>query len=474
MIELRLTQQLRLNLELQIRQSQIFGESTDELLQTIDKELADNPMLELVSERRGPGGADRVGPGPVAPDRPDDDPGLAFDPRILRNAPRERSLVALENPEDRPFDRVPTPPLTLAEHLQAGLGLVVVDPGLRRLTAEVIGNLDEDGYLRDGLDEIAMRCEASVEDAARALAVVQSLDPPGVGARSLQECLLLQLRRDPSPHRLAIEIVERHWDDLLQSRIGRIALRAGLPRRRVEEAIEAVSRLDPRPGRPFGGAEVHYSTPDVAVCEVDGEWLVLVDDDGLPRLRPSRLYGAVLDGPPGDTRRWVKERLKAAEWFIRCIYRRQATLRRVTESIMRVQRPFLEGGIGRLRPLTLREVAEEVGVHESTVSRLARRKYVDTPHGVFELRRFFTHAVPTQDGAMVSVDSALSMVQAIVAGEDPAHPLSDAEISASLATRGLAIKRRTVAKYRDSLGIAKSNVRRRARGVTARRQPAPC
>jgi RNA polymerase sigma-54 factor len=207
---------------------------------------------------------------------------------------------------------------------------------------------------------------------------------------------------------------------------------------------------------------------------VNGEWLVLLEEDRLPPLRLSRLYGAVLDGPPDETRRWVKKHLMAAQLFIRCVHRRQAALRHVTESIMRVQRPFLEGGIARLRPLTLREVAEEVGVHESTVSRLARRKYVETPHGVFELRRFFTHAVPTQDGASESVDSALSMLKAIVAGEDPAHPLSDAEISAGLATRGLAIKRRTVAKYRDALGIAKSTLRRRAHGVTARRPPAPC
>jgi RNA polymerase sigma-54 factor len=450
----------------------IFRSSTEELLQTIDEELAVNPTLEIAGDQSDLGGPDRIGPGPDPASRLDGDPtGLGFDPRLLRSAPRERSLVALEHPEERRFDGLAAPPATLAEHLEANLRLAVSDPGLLRIATEIIGNLDEDGYLRDGLDEIAGRCGARVEDAERALAVVQDLDPPGVGARSLQECLLLQLRQDAAPDLLAIEIVERHWDDLVQSRVDRIALRVGQPRTRVEEALEEVGRLEPRPGRPFGAAETHYPRPDVVVREVSGEWLVLVEEGGLPPLRLSRLYGAVLDGPADETRRWVRERLRAGRWFIECVHRRQANLRRVTESIMRVQRPFLERGLAHLRPLSLREVAGDVGVSESTVSRMARRKYVETPHGVFELRRFFTHAVPARDGASVSVDSALAMLETIVAGEDPARPLSDADICARLATCGLAIKRRTVAKYRAALGIAKSPLRRR-QGAAARPAPA--
>ncbi len=467
MVDLRLrpglATQLRLfpNLQLQFT---LFRLSTEDLVRAIDDEVAGNPMLERVADRHDPADADQVGRGPAAPSsRLDEDPtGLGFDPRLLRHAPRERSLVALEEPEDRRFDGVPAPSPTLAAHLEADLRLALDDPGLRRLATEIIGNLDEDGYLRDGLDAIAARCGARIEDADRALAVVQGLDPPGVGARSLQECLLLQLRQAPAPNRLAIEIVEEHWDDLAQRRIDRIALRVGEPRSRVDQALEEVGHLEPRPGRSFGSAEISYPRPDVAVREVNGEWVVLLDDDRLPPLRLSRLYGAVLDGPPDDeAQSWVRKRLAAAKWFIWCVYRRQATLRRVTESIMRVQRPFLAHGIAHLRPLSLREVAGDVGVHESTVSRVACQKYVDTPHGVFELRRFFTHAVPTRDGIPVSVDSALSMIDSIVAGENPAHPLSDARICADLATRGLAVKRRTVAKYRDALGIPASSLRRR-------------
>ena len=453
-LQLRLTPNLRLMYDL-------FRRSTEELVEAIEAEVTANPILEKASDGSDPGEAERVRPEPTCPAWPGDD--LPFDPRMLRHAPLERSLVALEEPEEREFDGVAAPAPTLAAHLEAGLRLAVDDPGLRRLAMAVIGELDADGFLRDGLDSIAARCEVSVEDVQRALAIVQSLDPPGVGARSLQECLLLQLRQKPLPDPLAIEIVAQHWDGLVHGRVDRIAREVGQRRTRVEEALEELRHLDAHPGRAFGPAEVQYPRPDVVVREVDGEWLVLLDDRGLPPLRLSRLYGAVLNGPPDEAQCWVKERLRAATWFIRCIYRRQTTLRHVTESIMRVQRPFLEGGIAHLRPLSLREVAEDVGVCESTVSRLARQKYVETPHGLFELRRFFTHAVPTQHGAIVSVDSALSMLKAIVADEDPARPLSDVEITAGLAARGLAVKRRTVAKYRETLGVAKSSLRGRHR-----------
>ena len=187
--------------------------------------------------------------------------------------------------------------------------LTVNDPVLRQLALAIIGELDEDGYLREGLDEIAARGGVSVEDAQRALDAVQGLDPPGVGARSLQECLLLQLRQAPSPDPVAIEIVAQHWDDLLQARLDRIARDLGHPRARVDEALEDVRRLESRPGRAFGVADVQYPRPDVVVREVDGEWLVLLDDRGLPPLRLSRHYEGLLAGPSDEAQRWVKERL---------------------------------------------------------------------------------------------------------------------------------------------------------------------
>jgi RNA polymerase sigma-54 factor len=449
-----LTPELRLMYDL-------FRQSAEELLEAIENEVTANPVLEKAGDRSDPGDADRVSPEPTSRSSGDD---LSFDPRVLRQGPQERSLVALEKPEEREFNGVVAPPPTLAEHLEAGVRLAVYDPGLRQLALAIIGELDEDGYLREGLDEIAARCGVSAEDAERALETVQGLDPPGVAARSLQECLLLQLRQAPSPDPVAIEVVAQHWDDLLQGRLDRIARDVGQPRARVDVALEEVRRLDSRPGRAFSIADVQYLRPDVVVREVDGEWLVVLDDRWLPLLRLNRRYEALLDGPSDEAQRWVKARLRSARWFIRCIHRRQTTLRRVTECVMRVQRPFLEEGVAQLRPLSLRDVAEAVGVHESTISRLARQKYVDTPHGVFELRRFFTHAVPTQDGVAVSVDSALEMIKAMVAGEDPTRPLSDVEITAGLMVRGLAVKRRTVAKYRETLGIAKASVRRRRRG----------
>jgi RNA polymerase sigma-54 factor len=437
----------------------VYSQSTEELIKAIEEEMIANPVLENASDRSDPGAAEQLNPEPPLP--PADAAEWSLDPRMVWRGPAERSLVALEKPEEREFNGVVAPPPTLADHLATGVRLTVNDPRLRQLALAIVGELDDDGYLREPLDEIAARYGVSAEDALRALEAVQALDPPGVGARSLQECLLIQLRQAPVTDAVAIEIVGQHWDDLLEGRLDRIARAVGHPRARVDEALQAVRRLDSRPGRAFGVAEIQYARPDVTVRQVDGEWLVLVDDRALPPIRLSRRYAALLAGPSDEAKSWVKERVRSARWFIWCIQRRQATLRHVTETVMRLQRPFLEGGTAQLRPLSLRDVAGAVGVHESTVSRLARRKYVDTPHGIFELRRFFTHAVPTRDGFTVSVDAALEMIRTMIAGEDPAHPLTDVELTAAVAARGLAVKRRTVAKYRETLGIAKASVRRR-------------
>jgi len=455
---------------------QLLQLSTLELQDVVQKELLENPLLEEVTpDTPEPTDAPVTPDSPPAPtveqvteappttERQTDD--LPFDFNAVMSADddhEERSLVSQEDREDLPFENIVRTHLSLADHLEEQLRYASEDAAVRRIGAQIIGNLDEDGYLRAELEEIAQRCGATAEEVARVLELVQGFDPPGVAARSIQECLLLQLKRDPLPDPVSVEIIEAYFDDLSRRRYQDIARAMKLPVDRIMESVEEIMGLEPKPGRRFGGNDSRYIVPDVFVYKLGNDYTIVLNEDGIPRLRVNSLYRSLLRGAgSGDeAKQYVEQKLRSALWLIKSVDQRQRTLRKVTQSIVKFQREFLDRGLPHLRPLSLRDVGEDIGMHESTISRVTTNKYVETPQGLFELKFFFHSGIASGDGEMVSSVSVKKMIQDILAAEDSAKPQSDQEVAHALQKRGLTIARRTVAKYREELGILPSHQRR--------------
>ncbi len=456
---------------------QLLQLSTIELQEVVQKELLENPLLEEVAPETQDAPADGP-PTPEAPPAPTVEPlavetpmpterqtdDLPFDlTAVMFDDHEERSLVAQEEREELPFENMVRSVLSLADHLEEQLRFATEDPVDRRIGAEIIGNLDEDGYLRVELEEIAQRCSTAAPEVERVLTeVIQKFDPPGVAARTIQECLLLQLRSSPPLDPVSVEIVEQHFDDLSRRRYPDIARALKLPLDRIMESVEEIMGLEPKPGRRFGGGDSRYIVPDVFVYKVGGEYTVVLNEDGIPRLRVNSLYRSLLRSSGDEARQYVEQKLRSAVWLIKSVDQRQRTLRKVTQSIVKFQREFLDKGLPYLRPLSLRDVGEDVSMHESTISRVTTNKYVETPQGLFELKFFFHSGIASGDGEMVSSVSVKKMIQDLLAGEDASKPLSDQEVAVVLKGRGLTIARRTVAKYREELGILPSHQRRLA------------
>jgi RNA polymerase sigma-54 factor len=456
---------------------QLLQLSTLELQDVVQKELLENPLLEEVTPD-----TPETTDAPVTPDSPPaptveqvtteapptterQTDELPFDFNAVMSADddhEERSLVSQEDREDLPFENVVRTQVSLTDHLEEQLRFASEDAAVRRIGAQIIGNLDEDGYLRAELEEIAQRCGATAEEVARVLELVQGFDPPGVAARSIQECLLLQLKRDPLPDPVSVEIIEAYFDDLSRRRYQDIARAMKLPVDRVMESVEEIMGLEPKPGRRFGGNDSRYIVADVFVYKLGNDYTIVLNEDGIPRLRVNSLYRSLLRGAGSgdDAKQYVEQKLRSAMWLIKSVDQRQRTLRKVTQSIVKFQREFLDRGLPHLRPLSLRDVGEDIGMHESTISRVTTNKYVDTPQGLFELKFFFHSGIASGDGEMVSSVSVKKMIQDILAAEDPAKPQSDQEVAQALQKRGLTIARRTVAKYREELGILPSHQRR--------------
>ena len=261
---------------------------------------------------------------------------------------------------------------------------------------------------------------------------------------------------------MSVEIVEQYFDDLSRRRYPDIARAMKLPLDRIMESVEEIMRLEPKPGRRFGVTDSRYIIPDVGVYKLGGEYLVVLNEDGIPRLRVNSLYRSLLRSSGDEARQYVEQKLRSAVWLIKSVDQRQRTLRKVTTSIAKFQREFLDKGLAYLRPLSLRDVGEDIGMHESTISRVTTNKYVETPQGLFELKFFFHSGIASGDGAMVSSVSVKKMIQDLLANEDGSKPLSDQEVAQILKGRGLTIARRTVAKYREELGLLPSHQRRLA------------
>jgi RNA polymerase sigma-54 factor len=461
---------------------QLLQLSTLELEQVVRKELEENPLLEEVAEETqdvdaeaqpaAEAGTTELAPTPAATEpvsketstvdgeRADE---LPFDlTSAVFDEPDERTPVSMEEREDLPFENLGRSGTSLDEYLNEQLRLATDDPRTVAIGEAIIGNLDDDGYLRADVEEIAVGMGASPDEVEKVLRLVQGFDPTGVAARSVQECLLLQLTADAEPDPVSVEIVEKHFEDLERRRYPDIARALKLSLDRVMESIEEIQSLEPKPGRRFSTSDQRYIAPDVSIHKLGDDYVVVLNEEGIPRLRVNALYRSLLRRSSDEAKQYVEQKLRSAVWLIKSVEQRQRTLRKVTQSLVKFQRDFLDKGVAFLRPLALRDVGEDIGMHESTISRVTTNKYVETPQGLFELKYFFHSGIASDTGEMVSSVSIKKKIRDMVAAEEATKPLSDQDVALVLRGQGLTIARRTVAKYREELGIMPSHQRRLA------------
>ena len=335
-----------------------------------------------------------------------------------------------------------------------------------KLTDFIVGNLNGHGFLEAEVADIAAYGECTEGEAEAALWLVQSLDPPGVGARDIRESLLLQLDRKGLDETLAYRVIRDHMNLLQTKNYAQMAKETGTSVRLVKEAVKTIGDLIPYPGNEYSDEQTNYVSPDVYVYKIDDEFVIQLNDDGLPNLQVSDEYLALLkkkNSMNSESKSYLRENKRNAEWFIKSIQQRQRTIYKVMESLLKFQRDFFERGSRYLKPLILRDVAEDIEMHESTVSRVTSNKYVHTPQGIYELKYFFSTAVATTDGDVVAAEAIKTRIRRFIAEEDPAKPLSDNKLSGMLAEEKIKVARRTVAKYRDQMKILPVKHRRQAR-----------
>jgi len=449
-----------------------------ELVDMISQEMKENPLLEEVEEGKelaegeAPAAEQGEGEPPTEPEHTQEvqGNGEGSDEYDWENYLENSNLIPFqrqshEDGEDRPsFENFLAKRTTLTDHLQWQLQLSRFTEEENEAGIWIIGNLDEDGYLKISLEDICSETNLPTELVERVLRKIQQFDPVGVAARDLKECLLIQLEPITPRDTLAEKIVSEHLSLLKNRNYPAIAKRLGVSLDRVNRSAHLISKLDPKPGKAFGGEVIQEIIPDVYVYKVEGDYIIYLNDEGIPRLQVNSLYRNILNGsrlaPDGD-RKYIQEKLRSALWLIRSIHQRQRTIYKVTKSIVTFQREFLDKGIQFLKPLVLRDVAEDIQMHESTISRVTHNKYVHTPQGIYELKFFFNAGITSTQGETMASESVKNLVREIIAKEDPRKPYSDEKLVQILQGMNIHIARRTVSKYREMMKILSSNERRK-------------
>jgi RNA polymerase sigma-54 factor len=487
--QVRLSQQLVMTPQLQ-QAIKLLQLSRMELVDLVQQELQENPVLEEGTEAEDdiaaaaagePGEANEMHDSVEATaDVVSNDAGLEglgekneptdaekiadLDWQDYMDAHPQTGMREAISPDDRPsIDATYTRRQTLAEHLEWQLQLASLPVEQEVAARFIIGNLDERGYLRSPLEELSRQCGVREEVVATALTAVQEFDPSGVAARDLRECLTLQARALEIDDPLVLRILDEQLDALIKRDFRGVARALGVTIEEVAAAAQTIGRLEPRPGRAFGGEDPVYIVPDIYVYRLGDEFHVVLNDDGLPRLRISSLYRDVLaKGNPAtkDTKEYVNDKVRSAMWLIKSIHQRQRTIYKVMQSIIRHQREFFERGINYLKPLNLRDVADDIEMHESTVSRVTTNKYTHTPQGIFELKYFFNSSISRVQGEAIASESVKERIRRLIVNEDPRRPLSDQRIAEMLRVANIDIARRTVTKYRESMNLLSSTKRR--------------
>ena len=486
---LKLSQQLVMTPQLQ-QAIKLLQLSRMELVDQVREEMLENPMLEDSGENapdpsksldaktvESASDAERVGetelPVPELPGeaqgtqevKADSGAGEAvadFDwESYLENQAQSAPMPSYKsNNEEMPsLEATLTRGTSLFDHLEWQLKLghfTREEDGIGML---IIGNLTQEGYLQEPIEDLAEEAGTSVELAEAVLRRIQEFDPVGVAARTLRECLMIQARHFGHDDEILVALIERHLPNLEKKNFAAIARDLNQPVEEIYEAAKVLRELDPKPGRQYTAEEPTYITPDVFIHKVGDKYFVVANDDGLPKLKISDFYRTALAGG-AKAKEYVQEKLRSAQWLIRSIQQRQRTIVRVTESILKFQRDFFEKGTAYLKPLILRDVADDIGMHESTVSRVTTNKYVHTPQGIFELKYFFNSGISRTDGDDLASEAVKLKIKQIISTESPKSPHSDQKIVELLRDQNIEIARRTVAKYREQLRILSSSKRR--------------
>lgn len=465
-----------------------------ELKALVEQELQQNPVLEEISEQeidlreKSPGSDDSETPTTpdfaeppedIQPDAaaerlandPVDDFQAEFEKLVQmdqdwRDHFSQTNTVSRSSAEDEEkrefmFNSI-TVEASLAQHLMEQVRDTDLNEEDRAIAELIIGNIDDYGYLMATIEELAASANQPIEKFSGVLKVIQGFEPVGVGARDLRECLMLQLERAGKQETLEYRIIRDHMEALGKRKIPEIARGTGQDVDDVQEALARIGRLEPRPGRAFLPVVEQYVAPEVFVVKNGDDFTVTTNDEQIPHLRISNVYKDLMSAGENnaEVKNYIREKIRAGKFLIKSLHQRQTTICNIGKEIVKRQRDFMEKGVAHLKPMTMSQVADVVGVHETTVSRAVSGKYIQTPQGVFEMKYFFTAGLQNAHGADVSNTSVKDMIAEIFKAEDTAKPLSDQEVVKMLTAKGINIARRTVAKYRDELGILPSNLRR--------------
>ncbi|MFT4622914.1 MAG: RNA polymerase sigma-54 factor [Myxococcota bacterium] len=473
--DLRLEQKLSQSLVMTPRLQQaikLLQYNTVELASHIEEAMLENPTLEAVPDSAGDANAESMRElrdkatkeeAELREQRNGDEGSIDWEKFLAQmgDSPRGASMQGGTIYDDLPpIETNLTYGESLADHLVFQLKMLRVGEDEGRCADLIVRNLDTRGYLAVPLEDLAAEANVDDEVAAEALEIVQSLDPLGVGARDLSECLILQAGHHFPEDDTFPLILRDHLHDLERRNYQAIAKALGLEVEDVVEYHRMIQDLEPRPGRGFNSDEPRYITPDIYVEQRHGEWHIVLNEDGMPDLRVSRYYQRILREASKQDQEYLLDKLRGAEFLIKSINKRRKTIRKVMESILKFQRDFFDVGASGLRPLVLQDVADDVGVHMSTVSRVTTNKYVHTPHGTFELKYFFSAAVRQNTGQDMAAEAIRDRIKQLVAAEDQKRPMSDSAIAKLLKSEGISVARRTVAKYREQLGILPSSNRK--------------
>ena len=488
--ELKLSQQLVMTPQLQLA-IKLLQMCKMELVDMIQEEMVENPILEEVPESESDGPVDSVeNIDEIADTKLDtiNDAKEQLGPEIkdyLQSTSRDGYVSYHEKEEKESFESTLTKSTSLGDHLTWQLHMCALPEEEQEIGELIIGNLNPDGYLQVPLIEIAktylaeneeargyntvatwsqanwLKLLSALQKAEKVLTTIQEFDPIGSACRNLQECLLIQIRFLKSEKLHLEKIVRMHLSDLEKKKYQVIASNLHITIDEVVESAKVISQLEPKPGRPFNDREPQYITPDIHVFKTGDDFTVVLNGDGMPKLRISPFYLESIynNSSSAPVKEYIRNKMRSAIWLIKSIYQRERTIRKVMESIIKFQREFFDHGGDHLKPLILKDVAEDISMHESTISRVTTNKYVHTPHGIFELKYFFNAGIGSNGG--VASESVRNKIKEILANENPKHPLSDQEIVAILKEQEIEIARRTVAKYREMLGILPSSKRKK-------------